>query len=264
MLSLRLALREIRNHPRFSAFFVLNLALGLAGFVALDAFGSSVSRELIAHSKTFLGADLGVGSSQPLSADEVRALDRKAGKAARISQVVELFSMVGGSGRARLAEIRAIDSAFPLYGDVVLRDAGRARPEQREELAAQRGAWIDPALQSQLEVGVGDEIALGHTRFRVLDVISHESGRAASGVSIAPRIYVSGEHLAATGLITAGSRVRYRRLYRLPPGGDERTTAARMRALFDNPRVWVRTHQEATRQLTRAYGAVEITWDSSR
>ena len=33
----RLALREIRNHPRFSAFFALNLALGFAGFVALEA-----------------------------------------------------------------------------------------------------------------------------------------------------------------------------------------------------------------------------------
>ena len=57
---LRLALREIRNHPRFSAFFVVNLALGFVGFVGLDAFESSVSGALEKRSQAFLGADVDV------------------------------------------------------------------------------------------------------------------------------------------------------------------------------------------------------------
>ena len=40
----RLALREIRNHKRFSLFFSLNLALGFAGFVALEIAGFGAHR----------------------------------------------------------------------------------------------------------------------------------------------------------------------------------------------------------------------------
>ena len=68
--SLRLALREIRNHKRFSAFFALNLALGFAGFVALDAFERSVSLELESRSRAFLGADLAVNAGRALGAEE--------------------------------------------------------------------------------------------------------------------------------------------------------------------------------------------------
>ena len=56
---LKLALREIRNHPRFSAFFTLNLALGFIGFVVLDAFESSVAGTLRGRSRAFLGTHAG-------------------------------------------------------------------------------------------------------------------------------------------------------------------------------------------------------------
>ena len=124
-MSLRLALREIRNHPRFAAFFTLNLALGFAGFAALDAFERSVSGELRQRSKAYLAADVAVSAGRPLADEEVRHLDSLAGADARISRAAQLFSMAGGEGRSRLVEIRAVDTDFPLYGAV-----GAADPER--------------------------------------------------------------------------------------------------------------------------------------
>ena len=123
-LAIRLALRELRNDPRFALFFAINLALGLSGFVVLDALESSVASELQARSKTFLGADIAVSSNRPLTTDERRAVD-EAARPESTSDWVELFSMASGArptagagfegrrsaiaGRARLVEIRAIE-----------------------------------------------------------------------------------------------------------------------------------------------------------
>ncbi|MDJ0790017.1 MAG: hypothetical protein QNK05_24740, partial [Myxococcota bacterium] len=67
---LRLALREIRNHPRFAAFFVFNLGLGFAGFVGLDAFETSISQSLTSRSRAFLGADIDVTARRAFTAEE--------------------------------------------------------------------------------------------------------------------------------------------------------------------------------------------------
>src|SRR5262249_48651268 len=155
---LRLAWREIRNHPRFAIFFTLNLALGFAGFVALDAFEDSVSRALTERSQSYLGADVAVTSARPLHEPEVSALDAAAGAGARTSEAVVLFSMAGSGARARLVELRAIDAAFPLYGEIAL-EAGALG--ERAALRDAPGAWIDPALFAQLGVAIGEPLRIG-------------------------------------------------------------------------------------------------------
>jgi len=251
----RLALREIRNHWRFSGFFALNLALGFVGFVLLDAFEGSVEATLRERSRSFLGADAEVGSSRPLSADEVAALDAAAGQGARIARATALFSMASNGDRTRLVELQAIDPAFPLYGAIVLEDAGAAVAAERADLAARRGAWVDPTVLGQLGVDVGEPLRIGALDFLVTGVVARDGGRATSGFSIAPRIYVAEQHLAATGLVSLGSRVQYRRLYR-----SESTSATELadalRAAVADPALSVRSHEQATRDLARAYSAV--------
>lgn len=253
---LRLALREIRNHPRFAAFFVLNLALGFTGFAVLDAFEASVADTLEARSRAFLGADVDVSSSRPLTAEETARLDALAGGEARVATATALFSMAGTGDRARLVELYAVDPRFPLYGAIELEGAGRAAPDARRALEAEYGLWIDPVLRGQLGVEVGDPLAIGDVEFRIQDVVDRDGGRATSGFSIAPRVYLSQAWLAETGLVALGSRVRHRRLYRLPPGQDAVATAQALAGALSDPRVEVRSHVESTREIARGYAAV--------
>jgi putative ABC transport system permease protein len=254
--SLRLALREIRNHPRFAAFFTLNLALGFAGFAALDAFERSVSGELRQRSKAYLAADVAVSAGRPLADEEVRHLDSLAGADARISRAAQLFSMAAGEGRSRLVEIHAIDSDFPLYGAVVLEDTGPAGPEQKSALRDAAGAWVDPPLLTQLDVDLGDELRIGSATFRIQGAVARDGSRGSSGFSIAPRVYIALAQLERTGLVATGSRVQYRRTYRLPPGADSDGLARSMRLGVADPAIAVRSHREATRDLARAYASV--------
>ncbi|MEM7413155.1 MAG: FtsX-like permease family protein [Myxococcota bacterium] len=257
MLLLRLALREIRNHPRFSLFFTLNLALGFAGFVALDAFESSVSRALEARSQAFLGADVAVNGSRPFSDAEVEELDAAAGEGASIARAVVLFSMAGNGERARLVELRAIDTAFPLYGEIALDDGSLgSAPDVRGAFRDAPGAWIDPPLLAQLGLAPGDGLRIGQETFLVQAVIGRDGGRASSGFSIAPRVYIDLGSLDATGLVATGSRLDFQRLYRLPPGRDASAVAQSMRFALEDPRTNARSHDEATQDLARSYGAV--------
>jgi putative ABC transport system permease protein len=254
--SLRLALREIRNHPRFSAFFALNLALGFAGFVALDAFERSVSGELEARSRSFLGADLAVNAGRVLRDDEVASLDALAGPGADVARVVELFSMVAGGGTSRLVEVHAIEENFPLRGEIVLEGIGPVGPDQRAALDTARGAWVDPALLSHLGIEVGAPLRIGHREFVVQGVVARDGGRASSGFSMAPRLYIAFQHLEGTGLVATGSRLRHRRLYAFPEDVDADALAIAMRTAISDERVTARSHAEATRDLTRTFGAV--------
>jgi putative ABC transport system permease protein len=255
---LRLAWREIRNHARFSLFFATNLALGFAGFVALDAFEASVTRALGERSRAYLGADVVVSSPRPITEAEARALDGEAGPDARLAHAVVLFSMAGTGERARLVELRAIDAAYPLYGAIEL-EPGGAAPHAEVARAALRdgpGAWIDPPLLAQLGVAPGGALQIGRTSFRVQGVVARDGGRATSGFAIAPRVYIDLSHLDATGLVATGSRVEYQRLYRLAGGAQPDAVARAMRLAQGDPRVTARSHGEATRDLARSYGAV--------
>ncbi len=253
---LRLALREIRNHPRFAAFFSLNLALGLSGFVALDAFETSVTAQLQARSRAFLGADVVVGSTRALAPEEVARLDALAGEGAVASRAVQLYSMAGTPGRARLVELRAVDERFPLYGAIELEGNGVAGAPEREALAREPGAWVDPALLMQLGVRPGAELRVGHSSFRILHSVARDSGRPTSGFSIAPRVYLALARLPATGLVTTGSRVQHQRFYRLAEGADPDAVAAQLRRAGGDARLSVQSHGEATRSLARAYESV--------
>lgn len=255
MIVLRLALRELRGDPRFAASFVFCLALGYAGFVALDAFQDSVSRELRARSQSFLGGDLVVSSRRPLAPDEIAQLDALAGAGAQSAQRVELYSMAAAGGRARLVELCAIDAEFPLYGEIVLEGVGPAREPERRALREERGVWADPALSAWLGIGVGDEIALGDARFPLHGVIARDAGRPTGAFALAPRVYLALPQLAATGLVATGSRVEYRRLYRLA-AGEAGAVARAMRLALADPQLEVRAHAEVTGELSQAYARV--------
>src|SRR5690349_4663652 len=58
MLWLQLAWKEITNNGKFSLFFVLNLSIGLIGFIALDSFKQSIDLHLQNNSKSILTADV--------------------------------------------------------------------------------------------------------------------------------------------------------------------------------------------------------------
>jgi putative ABC transport system permease protein len=252
---LRLALRDLRHQRAFSVFFVANLALGLAGSMALDGLQSSIGHALMDRSQALMGADFMVASNRPLTAGEITAMETVVTATAR-SELAQLYSMVRGEGVARLTEVRAIDEHFPLRGAVVLARRGTVDDEARRNLASRTAAWADAALLGQLGVAVGDSVYVGEQSFRIVDTIERDTGTSVRAASLAPRLYIAREHLAATGLVRAGSRIEYHRIGNLADGADAREAARAMRAVLTDPALSVRSHDEAAQRLSGAYERV--------
>ena len=90
----KLAIKELLNNRRFSTFFILNLALGLAGFIALDSFKVSLDNYLSQNSRAILGADLALTSYFPLKENIIKNLEDSFPDNSISSRRTSLFTMV--------------------------------------------------------------------------------------------------------------------------------------------------------------------------
>ncbi len=249
---LKLALREIRNRPQFSLFFIVNLALGLCGFIGLNIFEGALTRDLSARSKAVLGGDLSISGARPLNDTEREAI-QKLLPDATITAVVEMYSMVASAKASRLIQLVAIDERFPLYGTLRLAAAGDMAEPGARRLDINE-AWTFPEVLVQLGVPVGETIKIGETSFRISDTVEIDVGSSSSIVSLAPKIYISQQVLTATGLLQRGSRVSYRYLLRLPGDPDLKALVQSLRDAIGPTEMSIQSHVDASEALGRLLG----------
>ena len=115
--------------------------------------------------------------------------------------------------RRALVEIKAVDGAYPLFGDVALEPAGDLADALAERDGA-FGAAVDPALLARLNLERGARV----TRRRgdassCAPILKSEPDKLAGGIGFGPRLLISEAALRATGLMQPGSLVRWH--YRL-------------------------------------------------
>src|SRR5690606_22660011 len=70
--------------------------------------------------------------------------------------------------------------------------------------------WLGRAGAETLRARVGDTIGIGDARLRLAALVAQEPDAALDYFSVAPKVYLSLDDLAATGLVQEGSRLRYR------------------------------------------------------
>ena len=87
MISFKLAIRELINDRRFSILFMLNLAIGLFGFISLDGFKRSFQTLLTERSKLMLSADLGLSVRRDFSDVELGKIRELSGEKAKIQSL---------------------------------------------------------------------------------------------------------------------------------------------------------------------------------
>ncbi len=257
-LLLRLAAAEIRGSRAFSLSFVLSLAIGLVGFLAIDALRTSVSVNVDERSKVILAADLALTSQKAFTADDRRTALGSLPPRTAIREETSLYSMVASGTQSRLVELRAVDAQFPFYGTPRLRHGGDLAPGGAGALDRSRIAWVFPEVLAQLGVEVGAPLKIGATAFIIDDVVESDPSVGTVGLSLAPKVYIGGAFLADTGLVTYGSRVFHTLLFKLPASGDPvkdlglldaRATA--LRRDLRKKEVHVKTHRNASEDSSR-------------
>lgn len=211
--------REVQNDRAWVAIFLASLSLGLFGFVGLESFRSALETNLRLNARNFLSADLAVSSRRQISEQELASI-RSELKIKTESHLTEFFSMAASGESSRLVQVKAIDANYPLYGTLKLGSGREITKGGSGILSAAPVAWVYPELMTQLGVKVGDEIKIGNLAFRVDDTIVDDSTQTFRLAGLAPKVYFSSAHLAATGLIGFGTTSSDVHLFELEIGSD--------------------------------------------
>ena len=213
MKPLGFAWRSLRREFRYGELRTLAaaLVLAVAALGAVATLGLRVERAIVASAAELIGGDLGVASRQALPAT-LRGEAERLGL--RVSESADFPTVVFANDASQMVAVRASDAAYPLRGELRVRDAqgveraGRA-PAPGEILLEQR-------VLTALKLSVGDELQVAATRVRVAGVIVREPD-GGQLFALAPRALMARADVEASGLLGAGSRARYR----LMVAGDE-------------------------------------------
>ncbi len=252
-LPLRFAWREMRGGLRGFYVFVACIALGSMAIAGVGSVAASLADGLARQGQVILGGDLSFELVQrQASPDELAFLQRRGA----VSSIATMRAMARTSARtdgdAALVEMKAVDTAYPLFGTVVLDP-----PQALDAALAQRdgafGAVADPTLLTRLNIKPGARLTIGDATFEIRAALSNEPDKLAGGIGFGPRLLVSEAALRATGLLQPGSVVHWHYRLRLP--ANDATDAAaqavsmQVRAQFPQAGWDIRTRSKATPRL---------------
>ncbi len=205
-LPVRLALRELRGGLGGFGVFLACLALGVAAIAAVGSVREAIERGLSEEAAALLGGDAEMEFTYRLADEAERAwMDANA---ERVAETVDFRSMAvftpeGGETERALVQVKAVDGAWPLYGEAVLA-SGDIRTALAET-GGLPGMVAQRILIDRLGLAIGDVVRLGEQDFRLTDELVVEPDGAASGFGLGPRVIVMRTALAESGLLTEGS-----------------------------------------------------------
>jgi putative ABC transport system permease protein len=249
----RLAWREILNNRRFSVFFVLNLALGLSGFLTIQAFKDSIEASLGSRSRELLAADVRISARRPLTDTERRTARDLLG-AVEETQALEMYSMTASTTTSRLAEITVLSPGYPFYGTLKLRQGGPVAGPDAKRILEGPFVWLQADLAAQLRAPAGSRLRIGNKDFTVDDWVDQDNASGSRGFSLASRVYIGDTQLEGADLIRKGSTVSYKYLYRLPAGANANLLAETVNRRFAEPGIRVVSHERGSEMVGRLQG----------
>ena len=230
-----------------------SIAIGVAALVAVDSYSADVVRSIHVQARSLLGADLSVSARRTLPPPARAWLDSLRARGAAEAHVTTFSSMAlggslaGGGKGTRLVQVRAMGPGAPFYGKIET-----SPPDKWKELQDGPYAIVDSALLIALDAKIGDTLSLGYARFAIIATLRNVPGDIGVASALGPRVYIPDRYLAATQLLTYGSRAEYETLVRLPASMDADALAKSHRQLFDSLQVRARSVADTERSLTRS------------
>ncbi|HET8704946.1 MAG TPA: FtsX-like permease family protein, partial [Pseudomonadales bacterium] len=196
--------RELLNGELLLIFLALWLAVTFSSGIAL--FADRLHKGLTAQSADLLGGDLIIKSSQPLD-ERWRQQAHRLGLLS--SQSVEFSSMALAGDAMQLVAVKAVDSNYPLRGKLTLSQT-KALSGNKSAVLQHGEIWVDKRLWQTFDPEKTAMISLGALDFQVTRTIESEPDRGAEFFNFSPRVIIPLNDLAATQLISVGSRASWK------------------------------------------------------
>ncbi|WP_243442415.1 ABC transporter permease [Sandarakinorhabdus limnophila] len=201
-------MRELRGGLAGLRILAVCLVLGVAALAGVGSLASAINAGLAERGQFLMGGDVALRVSGRNPTPEQRAAAATLGT---VGDVVKLRGMVsrGDGGDSVLAEVKAVDATWPLYGRVVLEGGGKVGPGM---------AAAQPVLADKLGLKPGDRLQLGQTTLTYAGTLLEEPDRAGDGFGFGPGLVVDVKDLERAELITLGSLYTSELRVKLKPG----------------------------------------------
>jgi putative ABC transport system permease protein len=242
-----MAWRDSRRNRSRLFLFISSVVLGIAALVATLSFGHNLRTAIDDQAKELVGADLMIGSSQPLT-PAVQALPDSVHN--RRSEQCTFGSMVYfvKSGSSRLVQVRALDGEYPFYGSF-----GTEPVQAGQSWRSGKQALVDKALMLQYGAQVGDSIRVGELNFVIAGALEKVPGSNEISTTVAPPVYISLHWLDQTGLLKKGGRINYQYYYQFIPAVNMDKLMAAIGPRLDQAGVRYETVQSRKERMSKAF-----------
>ncbi|TXD49471.1 ABC transporter permease [Polaribacter sp. IC073] len=228
--------------------FMASIILGIAAVVSIQLFSDNLKQNIQLQSKALMGADFLIDSKQ-IPSKKVQAIIDSLGASASEVNFVSMAAFPKNNG-TKLVKVRAIEGAFPFYGNLATDPV--AAGENYQELG---GALVDATLLLQYNLNPGDSIKLGKLTIPILGALKSIPGSTAISSSIAPTVLIPYRFLEETALLQVGSRKEYQYFFEAPAMDLERLDK-KIAPILKAENADLDTHTSTSQRLGRRYDNV--------
>ncbi|MEZ9953338.1 ABC transporter permease [Vibrio splendidus] len=228
------SVEEIRHGQLWPVSIALTLII--ACVFALSALAERMEQVIVKQGKDALTADSVFISANPIPQP---LLDLTQVEQLESSQLTRFSTMAFSDNSMQLVTVKAVESNYPLRGEMILEGAGKASSNHVEpgEL------WLDERIFAQLEVEIGDNVTIGDADLTITGRITQEPGLSFNPFQQMPAVLIHTSDIEATGAIQPGSRVSFR----LFLNGDDTKLKAAQDSVELTPSDRWRTQDSASR-----------------
>ncbi len=202
-LSFRFAGRELRSGVRGFRIFLACLALGVAAIAAAGSTAEAFRRGLATQAQEILGGDIALSADRVFTPKE-RSTFARAGRVA-LSAAGRAMAE-SPAGERRMVELRGVDAAYPLAGQVDLTDVAGRPVTLAAALAPDGGppgAAVESALLDRLGLQLGQTFTVGDKPFVARAILVAEPDRLTRGFALGPRVLTRLSAFQQAGFLTA-------------------------------------------------------------
>ena len=180
---------------------IIALTLAISATTALKFSNEQIQNAVALQAAEMLAGDLVLSDNEPLPEqwrDQAKQLDLKQ------SEVTFFSSMAYTDAQFVMVNVKAIDQAFPLRGELQLQPA-KTKIQSGE-------IWLSPRAMDLLKVKLGDQLNIADAAFKVTAKIEQDSNQELGFSGFSPTVIISQADVARTNAIQVGSRIEYRLL----------------------------------------------------
>ncbi|MEO9495798.1 MAG: ABC transporter permease [Vibrio splendidus] len=228
------SIEEIRHGQLWPVSIALTLII--ACVFALSALAERMEQVIVKQGKDALTADSVFISANPIPQP---LLDLTQVEQLESSQLTRFSTMAFSDNSIQLVTVKAVESNYPLRGEMVLEGADQASSNH----VAPGELWLDERIFAQLEVEIGDNVTIGDADLTITGRITQEPGLSFNPFQQMPAVLIHTSDIVATGAIQPGSRVSFR----LFLNGDDTKLKAAQDSVELTPSDRWRTQDSASR-----------------